>query len=199
MPFAVWSFFTFPLRRGEHKMLHRYKPDDYETKLIILYSIKKLNKSPSYSLLSQVITAAADINYFEIEGYMSELSELGSTREYLIEGEPVFSLTPSGMEMCEYFETRIPASVREKIELSAAEINNDKSDRNKVYANYIPISEMEYKVHCGILEDNVKLLDFEMYAGPKERAKDICEYFKEHTKDFYVAIIEHIEKNSKKD
>ena len=180
-------------------MLQRYKPDDYETKLIILYSIKKLNKSPSYSLLSQVITAAADINYFEIEGYMSELSELGSIDEYLIEGEGVFSLTPSGMEMCEYFETRIPASVREKIELSAAEINNDKSDRNKVYANYIPISEQEYKVHCGILEDNVKLLDFEMYAGPKERAKDICQYFKEHTKDFYVAIIEHIEKNSKKD
>ena len=177
-------------------MLYRYKPDDYETKLIILYSIKKLNKSPSYSLLSQVITGAADINYFEIEGYMSDLSELGSIDEYLIEGESVFSLTPSGMEMCEYFETRIPASVREKIELSAAQINNDKSDRNKVYANYIPISEMEYKVHCGILEDNVKLLDFEMYAGPKERAKEICRYFKEHTKDFYVAIIEHIEKNS---
>lgn len=180
-------------------MLHRYKPSDYETKLIILYSIKKLNKSPSYSLLSQVITGAADINYFEIEGYMSELAELGSIDEYIIEGEAVFSLTPSGTEMCEYFESKIPASVREKIELSAAQINNDKSDRNKVYANYIPISEMEYKVHCGILENNVKLLDFEMYAGPKERAKDICEYFKEHTKDFYVAIIEHIEKNTKKD
>ena len=180
-------------------MLHRYKPDDYETKLIILYSVKQLNKSPSYSLLSQVITAAADINYFEIQGYINELSELGSIDEYIVDGESLFSLTPAGVEMCDFFETKIPASVREKIEMSAEEINNDKSDRNKIYANYIPISEQEYKVHCGILEDNIKLLDFEMYAGPKQKAKEICEYFKEHTKDFYVAIIEHIEKNTKKD
>ena len=186
-------------KRGEHKMLLRYKPDDYETKLIILYSIKQLNKSPSYHLLSQVITSAADINYFEIEGYISDLTQLGSIEEYIVEGESVFSLTGAGMEMCEYFETRIPASVREKIEMSAAQINNDKSDRNKIIANYIPISEYEYKVHCGIMEDNIKLLDFEMYAGSKEKAKEICAYFKEHTKEFYVAIIEHLEKNTKKD
>lgn len=180
-------------------MNYRYKPDDYEIKLIILYSIQNLSKSPSYQLLSQVVTGAADINYFEIQGYIDELVQLKSIEEYIVEGETVYNLTASGEEMCEFFASKLPASIREKIEDSADKINCDESDRNKVYADYIPINEFEYKVNCGILEDNIRLLDFEMYAGPKERAKEICRYFKENTKDFYLAIIDHIEKNIKKD
>lgn len=179
-------------------MNYKYRPDEYETKLIILYSIYKLKQSPSYYLLSQVVTGSADINYFEIQKYIDELSELKSIEEYVIDGETVYSLTDSGEEMCEYFASRIPASVRVKIETKAYEINNDKSNENRVYSNYIPINENEYKVSCGILENNVKLLDFEMYAGSKERAKKICEYFKEHTKDFYTDIIASIEKNINK-
>ena len=180
-------------------MNYRYKPDDYETKLIILYSIQNLKSSPSYHLLSQVVTGAADINYFEIQVYIDELVELKSIEEYIVDGESVYALTASGEEMCEYFSNSIPASIRQKIEDSAFNINSDTSDRNKVYADYIPINEYEYKVNCGILEDNVRLLDFEMYAGPKERAKEICTYFKEHTKDFYLAIIDHLEKNIRKE
>lgn len=177
----------------------RYKPDDYETKLIILYAIQNLKSSPTYHILSQVVTGAADINYFEIQVYIDELLGLKSIEEYTVDGETVYTLTPSGEEMCEYFSRSIPASIRQKIEDSAYAINGDTTDRNKVYADYIPISEYEYKVKCGILEDNVKLLDFEMYAGPKVRAKEICEYFKEHTKDFYIAIIDHLEKNAKEE
>ncbi len=178
-------------------MNYKYKPDDYETKLIILYSIQKLKQSPSYYMLSQVITAAADINYFEIQKYIDELTELKSIEEYVIDNETVYSLTDAGEEMCDFFSARIPASVRIKIEDKSYAINNDKSNENKVYANYIPINETEYKVNCGILENNVKLLDFEMYAGPKERAKKICEYFKEHTGEFYTDLVASIEKNLK--
>lgn len=180
-------------------MNYKYKPDDYETKLIILYSIQNLKQSPSYQTLSQVVTGSCDVNYFEIQQYIDELSELKSIEDYFLDGEIVYSLTDSGEEMCEFFAVRIPASVRQKIEDKASEINNDKSNENKVYANYIPINENEYKVNCGIMENNVKLLDFEMYAGPKDRAKKICEYFKEHTRDFYTDIIVSIEKNLDKE
>ncbi len=180
-------------------MNYKYKPDDYETKLIILYSIYKLKQSPSYYLLSQVVTGSADINYFEIQKFIDELTELGSIKEYIIDGETVYTLMDSGEEMCEYFASRIPASVRVKIETKAYEINNDKSNENKVYGDYIPINEKEYKIKCGILENNLKLLDFEMYAGSKERAKKMCEYFKEHTRDFYNDIVASIEKNINKD
>lgn len=180
-------------------MNYRYKPDDYETKLIILYSIKNLKKSPTYQVLGQVVTGCADINYFEIQRFIEELVNLKTIEEYSPEGDTVYSLTRSGEEMCEFFASRIPGSIRQKIEDAAYEINNDKSNENKVYANYIPINEQEYKVNCGIMENNLKLLDFEMYAGTKERAKKICEYFKENTGSFYSEIVALIEKNIKED
>lgn len=172
-----------------------YKPDDYETKLIILYALKNLKKSPNYTILSQVVSASADVQYFEMQEYLQALVEMGSVEETKIGDEFVYSLTCMGEESCEFFSSRIPASVRDKIVEASREINNDKSDINKVYADYIPINEVEYKVVCGIMEENVKLLDFEMYAGEKERAKKICEYFKEHTKEFYMSIVANIEEN----
>lgn len=179
--------------------MYKYKPDDYETKLIILYSIQSLKHSPTYQLLSQVACGSADINYFDIQRYITELCELKTIEENKIDDKTVYSLTQQGEEMCEFFASRIPASVRDKIDTSAYEINNDRSMENKVYANYIPIDEVQYKVNCGIMEDNLKLLDFEMYAGSKERAKKICEYFKENTRDFYMELVSIVEKNINKE
>ena len=172
-----------------------YKPDDYEIKLMVLYAIKKLKKSPSYDVLCRIISSSANINYFEIQPYIRELLELDNIDERKIEEKTVYMLTKTGEDTCEFFYERIPASVRQKIDSTAYSLNNDKSDENKVYADYIQINMSEYKVRCGILENNIRLIDFEMYAGSKERAKKICEYFKEHTQDFYYNILNSIESN----
>ncbi len=174
-----------------------YKPDDYESKLIILFALKNLKQSPNYQVLSQVVSQSADIQYFELQEYLKAVIDIGSAEEFKIGEEYVYTLTHMGEETCEYFSSRIPASIRESIISAAREINNDTSDLNKVYADYIPINEIEYKVVCGIMENGVKLLDFELYAGEKERAKKICSYFKAHTRDFYMNIVENIEKNIK--
>ena len=84
-------------------MDYKYKPDDYETKLIILYSIKNLRQSPSYAVLGQVVTGSADINYFEMQHYIEELLSLKTIEEYKVDNENVYSLTQSGEEMCEFF------------------------------------------------------------------------------------------------
>ncbi len=172
-----------------------YKPDEYEAKLIILFALQNLKKSPKYQVLSEVVSQSVDVQYFELEQYLKSVIEIGSVEEYKIEKEFVYSLTKLGEETCEYFSSRIPASVREKIINASREINNDTSDLNKIYADYIPINEVEYKVVCGIMENGIKLLDFELYAGEKERAKKICSYFKANTQEFYMNIVDNIEKN----
>ncbi len=172
-----------------------YKPDEYEAKLIILFALQNLKKSPKYQVLSEVVSQSVDVQYFELEQYLKSVIEIGSVEEFIIDEEFVYSLTKLGEETCEYFSSRIPASVREKIINASREINNDTSDLNKVYADYIPINELEYKVVCGIMENGVKLLDFEMYAGEKEKAKKICRYFKADTRGFYMNIVDNIEKN----
>ena len=179
-------------------MYHLYKLDDYETKLTVLYALKNLKQSPSYAILSQVVSSSVDVQYFELHEYLQALVEMGSVEEVSLNGGTLYAITTLGVETCEFFSNRIPASVREKIENGAKLVNNDKSDENKVYADYIPINENEYKVVCGIKENNLKLLDFQMYVGPKERAKKICAYFKDHTNEFYMNIVAHLEENMNK-
>ena len=179
-------------------MYHLYKLDDYETKLTVLYALNNLKESPTYATLSQVVSSSVDVQYFELQEYLQALVEMESVEEIGAGGATLYSITTLGEETCEYFSNRIPASVREKIVDAAKLVNNDKSDENKVYADYIPLNENEYKVVCGIKEDNVKLLDFQMYVGPKDRAKKICAYFKDHTHEFYMNIVAHLEENMNK-
>jgi len=176
-------------------MVHTYRPDDYEIKLMVMYAIKMLKRSPSYNVLGQILTSSADVSYFEIQQYLQELLDMGSIEDCKINESTVYMLTKSGEDACEFFSQRIPANVRNKIETAANHVNNDKSEENKIYADYIPINIGEYRVRCGILENNIRLIDFEMYAGSKERAKKICEYFKEHTQEFYFNILKSIEEN----
>lgn len=175
----------------------KYKPDDYETKLIILCALHDLKKSPTYQILNQVVYAGADISYFEMQPYLDDLIEMGSVEEFSIDKSKVYTATETGEEAYEFFSQRIPASVREKIKNAAEDVNGDKSDENKIYADYIPINaEEEYKVVCGVLENNIKIVHFEMYVGPKERAKNICKYFKTHTSEFYADLVSMLEKDA---
>lgn len=174
-------------------MEHLYKPSDYEAKIIIFYAIKILHKNPSYTTLSEVVSSGADIQYFELQGYLQELVALKSIEEITVGEETVYSLTQLGEDYYDFYKNEILPSIQDKMQEAADRINNDSSDRNKVYADYIPINENEYKVVCGIMENNVKLLDFEMYAGEKEKAKKICRYFKENTNDFYMNIVSFLE------
>ncbi len=174
-------------------MEHLYKPNDYEAKIIIFYALKNLNKSPTYTILSEVVSSGADIQYFELQSYLQELVSMNSIEENKIGDETVYMLTSLGEDYYDFYKDEIMPSVQEKILEAAKRINNDKSEANKVYADYIPINENEYKVVCGIIENNVKLLDFEMYAGAKDKSKKICRYFKEHTNDFYMNIVSYLE------
>ena len=175
----------------------KYKPNDYETKLIILCALHDLKKSPTYQILNQVVYAGADISYFEMQPYLDDLIEMGSVEEFSIDESKVYTATDTGEEAYEFFSQRIPASVREKIKNAAEDVNGDKSAGNKIYADYIPINaEEEYKVVCGVLENNIKIVHFEMYVGPKERAKNICRYFKTHTSEFYADLLSMLEKDA---
>jgi len=176
-----------------------YKPDDYETKLVIIYTLKRLKKRANYQAISQVVSSSVDVQYFEMQEYLQALIEMGSVEEKAEEEETFYSLTQLGEESCEFFSNRIPPSVRDKIETAAYLINNDTSDINRIYADYLPINENEYRIECGIMENKLKLVDFQMYAGPKEHAKEMCAFFKEHPDEFYMHIVRFFENTEDSD
>ena len=79
-------------------MEYTYKPTEYEIKLIILYTVKTLKVSSSYTLLDYVISSAANVNYFELEQYIAALMDKDNLIEYEADGNKYFSITESGEE-----------------------------------------------------------------------------------------------------
>jgi len=165
-----------------------YKPTDYEIKLIILYAVKALKLDANYTILDYVISSAANVNYFELEQYIKNLLDSGNLKERTEGNENIFSITDSGEETINFFSNKIPGSIMERLDEKISDVNRKELSGNKIFADYYPINENEYAVKISIEEGKTVLMNMEFYAGPKERAKDICLYLKANTGDFYKKV-----------
>ena len=88
----------------------------------------------------------------------------------------------------------IPGSIRGMLKEKTEEINRENALGNKLHVDYVPINENEYTVEFSLVEGGVVVLSTEFYAGPKDRAIEICRYLKNNTADFYKNMMDIIEK-----
>jgi len=174
-------------------MEYTYKPTEYEIKLIVLYTVKNLKVPSTYTLLDYVISSCANVNYFEMGQYVTELMDTDNLTDYEADGERYFSITDTGEETLGFFESKIPGSIKLSLKDKIFEINKKSRLGNKLYADYFPINENEYTVKFSLEEGGVVMLSLELYAGSKERAIEMCRYLKNDTLDFYKSVIELVE------
>lgn len=175
-------------------MEYTYIPTEAEIKLMILYTVKEVKMPSSYTLIDFVISSCANVNYFDLEPHITDLIETQNLREYISDGERYFSIADAGIETLEFFVGTIPGSLRALLKEKTAEINRENSLGNKLHVDYVPINENEYTVEFSLIEGGVVVLNTEFYAGPKDRAIEICRYLKNNTADFYRNVMEIIDK-----
>lgn len=166
-----------------------YKPSEYEMNLIILYVISNLKTSATYTILDYIVSQAVDVNYFALQDYLLALIESENLTELTLDGEKIYSLTVLGEETIGFFADRIPMSVRDKLGEHIRITNERENVSSEIACDYFPISENEYSVKLNIKENNVTMLNVEMYVGDAERAKRISNYFKANTASVYSDIV----------
>lgn len=174
-------------------MEFRYKPTDYEKKLMVLYAIEHLKVNATYPILDYVLNKSAAVNYFELEQHVGALIETNNIEELEFDGKHVFSITPTGEETVGFFEKSIPFSVREKLQAAVEEVNGKESGANAATADFIPINEKEYQVTCHIRENNTDLLKLELYVGSRERAERAAAYLRKDMAGFYQGLMHLLE------
>lgn len=177
-------------------MEYAYKPNEYEIKLIILYTIKSLKKNADYTLLDYVISSAANINYFELEPYIAELIAKDNLMEYNADGKTYFAIKENGEETLEFFTHKIPGSIRIALEETINTINRNEKNANKFMVDYVPVNENEYNVKFLMEEGGIPLVDLNLYAGSRERAVEICSYLKNNASEFYKTLTALIDKGT---
>lgn len=179
-------------------MKSMYKPNEYEMNLIILYVVSGLKTGATYTILDYIVSRTVDINYFALQNYLMALIESENLTELTVEGEKIYSLTEGGRETIGFFADRIPMSIRDRLDIHIRETNEKENVSTEILADYFPINEKEYSVKLNIKENDITMLNVEMYVGDRERAKLICEYLTANTAPVYSEIINMLNQGADK-
>lgn len=182
----------FSFLYGEIIMDFKYKPTEYEFKLIVLYVIRNLKLNVTNTMLSYVAENAVRTDFFELQEYVQKLAEEGKVDELVIEGNNVYSISDKGEEILDFFEQDIPYSVKEKLDNAMKEYIDAQNDENKAKAEFRMISPTEYNVKCVIKENGAELLHIEFVAGSRETSKKFCDAFEGNEMEFYQRIMTEI-------
>lgn len=173
-----------------------YKPDQSEIKLMLLYAINSLNTEATYTLLDFVVKDSAHINYFELQKYVEMLVDTGDLKEIKTsENAIIYSLTNTGEETLKFFSDKIPFSIREALDKKIFEINKNQKSANEIRADFFAISKDEYAVKFLVKEKGVTLLNMEVYAGSRERAKKLASTINENPDSFFTGLNKYINKD----
>ncbi|QUI21754.1 DUF4364 family protein [Vallitalea pronyensis] len=161
-------------------------------KLIILYMIDQLNIPMSYTQISEFILAHEYTNYFSLQQYFSELVETELLATKVIHHSTRYSVTDSGKQTLEYFENRIPESIREEIidflKDKKLELRND----FEITVEYYPKKNGEYTVNCVAKEKKDLLMDLKINVVSKEHALRISENWKNNSHEIYSKILNEL-------
>ena len=166
--------------------------------LIILYVISGLKTGATYTILDYIVSRTVDINYFALQNYLEALIESENLTELTVDGEKIYSLTVSGEETIGFFSDRIPMSIRDRLDEYVRETNEKENVSSEIVADYFPINEKEYSVKLNIKENDVTMLNIELYVGDRERARLISEHFAKNTTQVYSQIISIINQGIEK-
>lgn len=166
-----------------------------ENKLILLYVLYQMDMAMSWTTLHDF--AVTDyMDYFDFSTYMKEMEVNGLVEKTRENNSTYYTITDSGEQSLHFFTKLIPESKKNSI-LSYIRKNKKRIKKEySVYANYFYHSEDEYVVKCGVIEDDVTLLELNVNVATKEQAKLVRKNWKENVNDIYNHILMELLSNS---
>lgn len=160
-----------------------------ENKVLILYILNRLDKDITNDGLFKIISSVNGLNYFYFQQTLKDLVETNLVG-YTKDDDKTVKITSEGKNAFELTKELLPGLVKLKADnIFDKELSNIKEE-SSVVAEFIPINENEYTVKCKIIENNETIFEVETYAGPRDRAKKICDNWNNNATQIYPKIIE---------
>jgi len=160
-----------------------------ENKLILLFLLQRIDMSLSNNEICQFALERDIMDYFNVQQYLSELTDCDFLEAYTDNGTTRYHITPEGSEALEFFQNRIP----EWMKNAANEyiINNRQRIKNEyeTSANYFPEINGEYLVKCAVCGiDGQQIMEVDVIVPTKHQAQIICSNWKKNVSQIYGNI-----------
>jgi len=174
---------------------------DVENKLLLLYLINRLELPMTRAQITDFIIQKELMSYYTMEETLFTMVEAGlleAENEVAAQDENTtrYFISTEGLTTLEFFESHIPKHVRQLIN-QYIDDNRGKIKRDyESTANYFhDASAEEFKVKCGVYEDQRALLELSISVATREQAKLIQSNWKANAGKIYTKIIEVLAEN----
>ncbi|MGL6105134.1 DUF4364 family protein [Romboutsia sp.] len=165
-------------------------------KLLILYLLNKINMDLTNSQITQVVLETEMINYFSLQQFLSQLMESKFLTTYNDSDREYYSITQKGLEILEYFLSRIPQDVTKKIDEYI--VNNKESllSDTQVKSSFVKQSNHEFIVNLRVIENQSNLIDLNLNVSSEKQAMLICNNWKKNASYMYAEVIDLLIRDS---
>lgn len=160
-----------------------------QNKLIILYALSLRREEMRNTELTHFIVENNYMDYFLTHHYLSELINTGNIKLSYKMGEPCYQITEKGQKALQYFESRIPKDIKEKIKLQFEEIQKQEQIERQISAAYFEAHPNDFVVNLKALENEKAIFSLSLSVTSKAQAIEICNRWKAHSADIYKSMI----------
>ena len=159
-------------------------------KLLILYILDKINMDLTNSQITQVVLETEMMNYFSLQQFLSQLMESKFLTTYKESDREYYALTQKGFEILEYFLTRIPEDVTNKIDDYITVNKQSLLSDTEVKSSFIQQNDNEFIVNLRVIENQSNLIDLNLNVSSEKQAQQICNNWKKNASYMYAEIID---------
>ena len=159
-------------------------------KLLILYVLEETNMDLTNSQITQVILETEVMNYFSLQQFLSQLMEANFLKIYEDSNKEYYTLTKKGIDTLEYFLSRNPDQIKEKLDEYIRLNKENLLADTQVKSSFVKQSDNEFIVNLRVIENQSNLIDLNLNVSSEKQAKLICDNWKKNASYMYAEIID---------
>lgn len=158
-------------------------------KLIILYMLNKVDFPLSNTQISDFMLNKEYTTYFKLQQALSELMDAGFIREEKAHRRTIYHLTEDGASTLDYFRNNISHAIQQDVDDYLREKKYELKNEISVKADYYRNTNMEYSVHCQVIENRLPLIDLTITVPSESEAQAVSDNWQKKNQEIYARIM----------
>ena len=143
-----------------------------DIKVFILYLLKNVGEPLEYTTVNDIVVQDEFVNYFDFALCFSELLEAGQIAEDQTDSDGLYSISESGKEILESYESSLLSIIRERALRSALRLIAFYRTGNRISSSITECGE-GYNLKCNIVDKQKTLFSVEVYLAEKDYAEKL--------------------------
>ena len=158
-------------------------------KLIILYTLSKVDAPLPPSIISDYITDRGYTNYFTLQNAFGELLQADLIKEDATYHLSYYEITDAGRETLALFGTPLSQDIRQEIDTYLQENKYEIIDETSLITDYKQTTERTYRATCTIREKQHIIFRLELDVATEEDAIKVCENWQTQSEELYRTAV----------